>query len=91
MIDSGRSKFVKCEDGEWINTDYILGIEVKQLPITDYNEPLHFHAVANICYNNHVFVRGLPIMEHQKNWTHKEWQTYLDEFMYDQGLCNGKD
>ena len=91
MIDSGRSKFVKCIDGEWINTDYILSFEIKQLQITDYSEPLRFHIVVAICYNNHLGYRGLDIKYHQKNWTDKEWQQWLDEFMYDQGLCNGKD
>ena len=86
MIECGQSKFVRDKDGAWYNADYILDLFVRARK----NSEDKYHIIFNICYNNHIGERVLEVKPEQENWSREEWQEYLDEFMYDQGLCNGK-
>jgi len=93
MIDSGSSKFIRTRTGTWVNINSIdcFYIRVRNLDY-DGDEPRKYCIVAKgFLPTNGYHTDELEIKPHQVDWTEEEWQAYLDEFMYDQGLCNGKE
>lgn len=86
------SRFLKTIDGQWINVNDVLELWIRERDLEfGEKEPPRFCIVASLLYNGHVFYRELYIKDNQKSWTREEWQNYLDEFMYNQGLFNGED
>ena len=93
MIDSGSSKFIRTRTGAWVNVNSVDCFYIKTRDL-DYeeDEPRKYCIVAKgFLPTNGFHIDELEIKPHQVDWTEEEWQAYLDEFIYDQGLCNGKE
>lgn len=86
------SRFLKTIDGQWINVNNVLELWIRERDL-EYGEkePHRFCIAAAFLYSGHVFYRELYIKDDQKSWTREEWQDYLDNFMYEQGLFNGEE
>lgn len=96
MIDSGRSMFIKTEDGSYINVKNVVEFKVANVAIREFeNDDEEFNnrycIRATVIHNGKFAYRYLKVKYSQLKWSEEEWQDYLDNWMYDQGLINGKD
>lgn len=92
MTSHGASKFIKLLTGAWVNVNNVLYFGISERDLSyDEDEPHKFNISVMVKYNGHVCTNYLAIKPSQEDWTYEQWQNYLDDFMYEQGLFNGEE